>query len=147
MARRKSQRKSSSLPKATLDRARAQAGLSPEDEYEEVDQVEEADEADEAEAAAPVAASSRSTTAPRARATNGQARTKRKRMTQSQLERSKQRGELDQETIAYLLHNPTKIVSEEELHQQYGHVLRDLRNMFVLAGALMVLLVLLAQFI
>ena len=51
------------------------------------------------------------------------------------------------EYIAELLANPTKFVTEEQLHEEYGFVLADLRSMGILAAALMVLLVMLAQFI
>lgn len=45
------------------------------------------------------------------------------------------------------LAKPTKFVSEEQLHEEYGYVLADVRNMFALAAALMVLMAILAQFI
>ncbi|MDK3158968.1 hypothetical protein QPK87_20660 [Kamptonema cortianum] len=51
---------------------------------------------------------------------------------------------LTPEKVAYLLEHPTKTVTEEELHQAYGHVVRDLRNMAVLAAALVVFLIVLA---
>jgi hypothetical protein len=54
---------------------------------------------------------------------------------------------LDAAAIRDLLENPTKTVSESQLREDYQHVLVDLRNMGVLAAALMVLLVILAQFI
>ena len=54
---------------------------------------------------------------------------------------------LSSEYIAELLANPTKFVTEEQLHEEYGFVLADLRSMGILAAALMVLLVMLAQFI
>jgi hypothetical protein len=45
-----------------------------------------------------------------------------------------------------LLANPTKIVTETELHTQYGYVLADIRNMGLLAGALFGMLIVLALF-
>lgn len=51
---------------------------------------------------------------------------------------------LSQDDIAHLLENPTKIVTEEELHAQYGFVLRDLRSMGLLAGASFAVLIILA---
>lgn len=48
--------------------------------------------------------------------------------------------------IEELLAHPTKTVSEAELHAQYGYVLRDLRNMGVLAAALFATLIVLALF-
>lgn len=47
---------------------------------------------------------------------------------------------LEAERIAYLLEHPTKPVTEAELRAEYGYVLADVRNMFVLAGALVVVL-------
>lgn len=44
------------------------------------------------------------------------------------------------EQIAYLLEHPTKQVTEAELKAEYGYVLADVRNMFVLAGGLVVVL-------
>lgn len=53
----------------------------------------------------------------------------------------------DSTYLRQALAKPSKFVSEEELHQEYGYVVADIRSMFVLAGALMVLMVVLAQFI
>ncbi len=125
MSKRRSRQSSPNLPKATLDRARQQAGLEPESE--------------EMPAASPEPAA-----APQATVTPRKAR--KRKVAAAQIQQAK-RGELDNDVIAELLHNPTKYVSEEELHAEYGFVLRDLRNMFVLAAALMVLLVVLAQLI
>lgn len=54
---------------------------------------------------------------------------------------------LDQAGIKHLLTHPTKLVTEAQLHEEYGYVLRDVRNMLTLAAGLMVALVILAQFI
>jgi len=54
---------------------------------------------------------------------------------------------LDSATIAELLANPTKFVTEEELRDEYTYVLQDLRGMGILAGVLFVALVLAAQFL
>jgi hypothetical protein len=72
---------------------------------------------------------------------------RRRKLTPVQVERSRKRGELDADTIRDILENPTMIVPESQLREEYQHVLVDLRNMGVLAAALMVLLVVLAQFI
>lgn len=127
MSKRRSRQSSPNLPKATLDRARQQAGLEPESE--------------EMPAASP---EPQAQPAPQATVTPRKAR--KRKVAAAQIQQAK-RGELDNDVIAELLHNPTKYVSEEELHAEYGFVLRDLRNMFVLAAALMVLLVVLAQLI
>ena len=71
-----------------------------------------------------------------------------RQVTPEQLARAKRKGEeLDQEQIAYLLSHPTKQVGNDELRAEYGFVLRDLRNMGLLAALLFVLLVALAQFL
>ncbi|MDX2138253.1 MAG: hypothetical protein SF123_09165 [Chloroflexota bacterium] len=51
---------------------------------------------------------------------------------------------LPQEMVNELLQNPTKTVTEEQLRSEYGHVLADIRSMFLLALALVVLLIVLA---
>ena len=116
------------LPQATLDRARRQAGLDPEAVNEEE--------------VASVSSESKETSTPKSTSA-----VRRKKLNPAQLERSRKRGELDHDMIQELLHNPTKIVSEEELAKEYNHVLVDLRNMGILAVVLMVVLVGLAQFI
>lgn len=72
---------------------------------------------------------------------------RRRKMDTVQLERSRKRGEMTNEMIENVLANPTKIVSEEELHEDYKHVLLDLRNMGVLAAILIVLMIGLANLI
>ena len=64
-----------------------------------------------------------------------------------QLERSRKRGEMTNEMINEVLSHPTKIVTEEELHEDYQHVLVDLRNMGVLAAILIVVMMGLAVLI
>lgn len=164
MSKRRSRKSSSpNLPKATLERARAQAGLPPKDE--EAEKAVEAAEAAPAKpapekpveekpaaakAAAEEAAPSAGTTSRRSRSSGGSAtssRARSKRVTAAQLERTKQRGELDVHTIEDALEHPTRFPSEEDLHRDYGYVLRDLRNMFILAGVLIVALVLIATFL
>ncbi len=51
---------------------------------------------------------------------------------------------MPQSLIEQLLHNPTKTVTEAELRTQYSHVITDVRNMAVLAGGLIMVLVVLA---
>ena len=46
-----------------------------------------------------------------------------------------------------MLANPTKFVTEDELRGQYNYVLADLRNMGILAAALLVALIVIAQFV
>lgn len=56
----------------------------------------------------------------------------------------------DQIDSAYLrerLANPTRTVTEAELHAEYGYVVRDLRSMAILAAGLIVALVILGNLI
>ena len=72
-------------------------------------------------------------------------RARRRRSLQStQLERRKDQGSLDAEYVAELLRNPTKVVTEDDLRADYGFVIRDLRNMGILAAALFVALIIAA---
>ena len=126
MSKRRS--KKPNLPDDVLARARKQAGV------EESEPVVE-DEADDVDSDK-VEASSVNERAAR-----------RRKLTPVQVERSRKRGELDADAIRDLLENPTVVVPESQLREEYQHVLVDLRNMGVLAAVLMVLLVVLAQFI
>lgn len=52
--------------------------------------------------------------------------------------------------IAYIrnrLANPTRTVTTEDMHQQYGYVVKDLRRLALEAGALIVLLIIAARVI
>jgi hypothetical protein len=59
--------------------------------------------------------------------------------------RARQRSEQEENLTAYLLAHPTKTVSEDELRREYAYVISDLRSMGLLAAALVVLLIVLAQ--
>ena len=59
----------------------------------------------------------------------------------AQLERRKDEGALDAEYVAELLANPTKVVSEDDLRADYGFVIKDLRNMGMLAAGLFIALI------
>ena len=66
---------------------------------------------------------------------------RRRKNSSVQLERSRQRGELNNDMIEQALMHPTKFVSEEELQKEYQHVLVDLRNMGLLSAVLIVVLI------
>ncbi|MBE0689434.1 MAG: hypothetical protein IH587_04860 [Anaerolineae bacterium] len=51
---------------------------------------------------------------------------------------------IPQDIVTEMLHNPTKTVTEDQLRNEYGYVLTDIRNTFLLALGLIVLLVVLA---
>ena len=71
-------------------------------------------------------------------------RRRRRDLQSVQLERRKDEGALDAEYVADLLANPSKEVSEEDLRADYGFVIKDLRNMGILAAGLFVALVVIA---
>ncbi len=66
---------------------------------------------------------------------------RRRALQTAQLERRKDAGTLDGEYVAELLANPTKVVTEDDLRADYGFVIRDLRNMGILAAGLFIALV------
>ena len=66
---------------------------------------------------------------------------RRRALQSAQLERRKDAGKLDGDYVAELLANPTKIVSDDDLRAEYGFVIKDLRNMGLLAAALFIALV------
>ena len=69
-------------------------------------------------------------------------RTRRRRALQSaQLDRRKDDGDLAADYVADLLANPTKVVTEADLRADYGFVIKDLRNMGILAAGLFIALV------
>lgn len=83
---------------------------------------------------------------PRESAADSPAQTKapprrRRALQAAQLERRKDAGALDGEYIAELLANPTKVVTEDDLRADYGFVIKDLRNMGLLAAGLFIGLV------
>lgn len=155
MAKRKKNRKSSApnLPQATLERARRQAAgedvdaestIAEEIEEQELAEEEEAEEVAVAAAAAATPAPRQRTTQPRPAAS---ARRRSPGRVQASSSRRQNKGDLDNTMMQNALAHPTKYVSEEQLQEEYGYVVMDIRNMGILAGGLMVVLVLLAQFI
>ncbi|MCU0474745.1 MAG: hypothetical protein MUC99_01285 [Anaerolineae bacterium] len=124
--------RSQRLNQELLDRARRQA-------FEEV----EADETPEAEPE-PEPQESAISAAPRPRpATNRAGRTSTAARLRARNADARKRA-LTPYEVAELLANPTKTVTEQELHDQYGFVLRDLRSMGLLAAASFGVLLLLA---
>lgn len=62
-----------------------------------------------------------------------------------QQQKTAKTAQTETEMTAYLLAHPTKTVTEDELRTTYQYVAADLRSMGILALALVVLLVVLAQ--
>jgi len=152
MAKRKKRNsKKPNLPEATLKRARAQARgeeYVPE-EVEDIDDEPLDEEAEEDEEEEAVAAGGRRRERRHRRRDSGA--NSRRRSGPSAVQYSRRNNDesdgLDNAALGNLLARPTKFVSEEELKEEYGYVVADVRNMFILAAALFVLLVVLAQFI
>lgn len=136
MSKRRNRDRQPNIPMDTLQRAREQAGLPT--------------TASESPTPAPVAETP-TVEAPvqsfTPNASAGALATRRRTVGSAKLDSAKKRGTSDQDKIKYLLENPTKIVTEEELRREYFHVLIDLRNMALLAAVLIAVLVILAQVI
>lgn len=110
------------LPDDVLARARKNAGLEAEPDTDDSSASSDDDNGDESASVVERAA-------------------RRRKLSPVQLERSRQRGELSSELIQEALQNPTDIVSEDELNEEYKHVLFDLRNMAILAALLITVLI------
>lgn len=113
------------LPQSTLERARRQAA--GEDIANEAEAVgEDTSQTDEIA---------------QARAEQQRSIRERKRVQNKQTDA----GETGHDYMREMLKNPVKEITEEDMRAEYGHVVVDLRNMALLAAALLVLLVFLAQ--
>lgn len=123
----KRRRKKPNIPQAAMDHARQ--------ELEQEDNPTQETEATSAPAKAEKKETPKTTDAPKPR--------RRRRDLQSvTLEKRKNADKpLDAEFVADMLANPTKIVTEEDLKADYGFVIKDLRNMGILAGVLFICLV------
>ena len=124
------------LNQEILQRARQQARAFDAQETEETD-LESPDAVEEPSAGAVRRAET-------VRASSGAARrvSTAKRLREKNEEARKKALTADE--ISEILANPTKVVTEAELHQQYGYVLRDLRNMGVFAASSFLFLIILA---
>lgn len=143
MSKRRTRAGAPNLPQETLERARRQAAI---DRGEIVPEPEPVSEP-EPPVAPPVSTTAnpfRTVPASQRRAI-ARTRDRQRRPRGSQLAGSRTReAELDAETISDLLANPTIVVTEEQLKAEYGFVAADIRNMFLVAGGLMIALVVLA---
>ncbi len=135
MAKRRRKSNKPNLPTDVLARARKNAGIE--------DEIETNNDADND----PVEAVASAVAADEDSASVSQRAARRRGLPQAQIERSRKRGELSNEMISDLLHHPTRVVTEEELHKDYQHVLVDLRNMGILAAILIVVMMGLASII
>lgn len=77
-----------------------------------------------------------------AQATVAKPRRRRRDLQSATLEkRKKSNTPLDAAFVADMLANPSKVVTEEDLKADYGFVIKDLRNMGILAAVLFVFLI------
>lgn len=120
MSRRKARNNAPNIPSETLERARRQAA------GEDVD-VHAPTDAELEEQAARV----REARMASRRASGGMTSAPRRSARSSQKEKTWTTAEMDE-----ILNNPTKTVTEEELHSTYGYVITDIRNMGILAAVL-----------
>ena len=135
MSKRKKRNSTPNLPQSTLDRARLQAGAE-----------DNAPPADEAIQSTQDNGNGKRDT--KQRESRGENRSNRRIKPETmQYSQRKKKGTLDSETIENALANPTIFISAEQLREEYGYVISDLRSMGILAGVLMVFLFALAQFI
>lgn len=132
----KRKRSNDALPKATLDRARQQATEMEQDVEDNVEEV--LNKPVQGVSSAPRTQLSREE---RDRRRVDRARTA--RPSSANKSTSIRRSD-SPHRVAELLSNPTKFVSEEQLHEEYSYVLKDLRNTGILAAILLVSLVTLA---
>jgi hypothetical protein len=140
MSKRKNRSSSPNLPQATLDRARQQ--LSGQNPAQATEPVEETPVEVKAEAVAP-AVSAAPKAAPRTASTPSRTRSSSKRTQSAQPKGA--RANMDTQVIKNRLLHPTRLVTEDQLRQEYGYVMHDLRTIAVIAIAMIVLMVVLAQ--
>ena len=155
MSKRRNRTGAPNLPPETLARARRQAGVpstGPEEEAELVDSAGEVEtEANEAPEPAPrpAAPAPRRTAEPRVTSAgmsrSASAAARRGRGVRPVTANGKR--EMDHNRIAAILEHPTRFVSDEELKQQYGYVIEELRQVGMVAAGLLVVLVVLAYLI
>lgn len=144
MAKRRNRKNRPNIPQSTLDRARLEAGLEPEGDVE--DALAEGMGEEAAEGAEDIIAATETEDDNKRNESAAPARRRRRRSSSRNGELSvDEKKNLGQEAITEMLHNPTKTVPEEQLRKEYTHVIADLRNMFMLAGALIAVLIFLAQ--
>jgi hypothetical protein len=139
MSKRKN--RTANIPQETLDQVQGQAAKTapPPANVESV------------EAAAPKPVRVQTPPRPRTRtserrASGGNTRTEMPSGLKTRAERERERM-LDINYVRNRLANPTVAVTEDQLHQEYSHVLKDLRATFVLAGILVVAIIVIGQFI
>lgn len=146
MSKRRNRAAAPNLPQETLERARRQAAIERGEIAPEPDpEPAPPPTAEGAPNPAPTVANPYRTVAASQRRAVARTRDRDRRARGSQLAGARSReAALDAETISELLDNPTVFVTQDQLKAEYGYVMADLRQMFLLAGGLMIALVVLA---
>jgi hypothetical protein len=143
MSKRKNRNSSPNVPQATLERARQQlAGDNPVKPVEPVEETPVEAKAEKVATDVNLAPAPKVTpSAPRTRSS-----TTRRRSEPAQ-SKGARKERYDPEVVKNRLLNPTRVVTEEQLRQEYGFVIRDLRTIAMIAAAMIALMIVLAQFI
>jgi hypothetical protein len=143
MSKRKNRSSAPNIPQATLDRARQQlAGDAVPDEPAEEAVQTEVEATPEPVKAAPV---SSSRVAAQRAAGSTRSRASAARRVQTAQAKGGRKELLDTEIVKNRLLHPTRMVTEAQLREEYGYVIRDLRTIAIIAIAMVVLMVVLAQ--
>jgi hypothetical protein len=124
--------------------------MEDDDEGEDIESVEEED--DEAQPVVAEASPRESRRERRQTQDRGKGSSRRRRSQPEAAQFSGRRerersGKIDGKRVQEMLAHPTKFVTEQELRDEYGYVLNDLKSMGMLSAVLVVVLILLAQFI
>ncbi|MBZ0286187.1 MAG: hypothetical protein K8I30_01130 [Anaerolineae bacterium] len=149
MSKRKNRSSAPNIPQATLDRARQQLAGDvtpvPEEPVEPAVEAVEAEVEDTLEPVKATPAASSRVAAQRAAAGASRSRAASGRRLQSVQAKGGRKELLDTEAVKNRLLHPTRVVTEAELREQYGYVIRDLRMIAIIAAAMIILMVVLAQ--
>jgi hypothetical protein len=144
MSKRRNRTGAPNLPKETLERARRQAAIERGEIEPEVEEIEAPVVEEKPVRPAANVNPYRTVSASQRRAVSEARVGVRRDRTAPRVGTRSRTQELDAETIAELLDNPTITVTEDDLKRDYSYVVADLRNMGILAAGLIVALVVLA---
>jgi hypothetical protein len=142
MSKRKNRTTSPNIPQATLDRARQQiSGDTP---------VPPAAPVEEAAVEAKVEPVTQANPAPRpsaARVSASSNRARSNRRTQPAQAKGGRKEAMGTDIVRNRLMHPTRVVTENQLREEYGYVMRDLRMIGFISIAMIVLMVVVAQIV
>jgi hypothetical protein len=141
MSKRKNRSASPNIPQATLDRARQQ--ISGDAPLEPVEAVEEA----AAEAKVESVTLTNPPPRPAARISASSSRTRGTRRTQPAQAKGGRKEAMGTDIVRNRLLHPTRVVTENQLREEYGYVMRDLRMIGLISIAMIVLMIVVAQIV